>query len=231
MTLSDGPSHSPHPLTSTSVPPDDLDAFLAAVEHLGDDGLPAYPPPQPWPVLEQPGDGGPCLWVFGYGSLVWHPGFPFEERSPARIAGHHRALCVWSWEYRGTVQRPGLVLGLDRGGSCAGLAYRIACSQREATIAYLLRRELTTPVYRPVWKRARLTDGRQVQVLTFAVDRTHHQYAGRPGFAHLMQVVASASGRRGPNAEYVRNTAEHLRALGIPCQRLERVARALEAGG
>lgn len=208
----------------------DLEAFLAAVEHLGDDGLPGYPPPRPWPVLEDGSGSGDVLWVFGYGSLIWHPGFPFEESCPAHVAGHHRALCVWSWEYRGTLERPGLVLGLDRGGSCAGLAYRVAPAERGATIAYLLRRELTTPIYRPLWKHARLADGRSVRALTFAVDRRHGQYAGRPDFARMLEVVTTAAGRRGANAEYVLSTAQHLRELGIPCQRLERVARALDEG-
>lgn len=179
-------------------------------------------------MLEDGSGGADALWVFGYGSLVWHPGFPFEESCPAHVTGHHRALCVWSWEYRGTLQRPGLVLGLDRGGSCAGLAYHVAPAERGATIAYLLRRELTTPVYRPIWKHARLADGRSVRALTFAVNRRHGQYAGRPDFARLLEVVTTAAGRRGPNAEYVLSTAQHLRELGIPCQRLEQVARALD---
>jgi len=204
-----------------------LDEFRAALAHLGEDGLPAWPPPPPWPALEGGLPSG-SLWVFGYGSLLWHPGFPFLEAHGARLHGHHRALCVWSWEYRGTPRRPGLVLGLDRGGSCPGLAFRIAREQRDAAVAYLLRRELTTRVYRPVLRRVRLDDGRRVCALTFVVDRAHPQYAGRLDAAALARAVARASGRRGSNAEYVRNTAAHLEALGIPCRRLERVARALD---
>jgi cation transport protein ChaC len=207
-----------------------LRSVLAAVEHLGDDGLPAYPPRRPWPC-PQPGIADAPLWVFGYGSLIWHPGFPFEEARIARVHGHHRALCIWSWEYRGTTEVPGLVLGLDRGGSCTGVAFRVGEAEREATVAYLLRRELTTPIYRPVRKPALLDDGRRVRVLTFVVERGSEQYAGRPGDARTVQVVASARGRRGPNAEYVQSTVQHLDELGIPCRRLRRIARALPAAG
>lgn len=207
--------------------PDPLGDFNAAVAHLGPDGLPAYPPRRPWPVLARPAPAGP-LWVFGYGSLIWHPGFPFREHVAGRVHGHHRALCVWSWEYRGTPEHPGLVLGLDRGGSCAGVAYRVEDGERGATIAYLLRRELTTPIYRPVWKRVRLADARVVDALTFAVDRDHAQYAGRLEPTRLLEVVNAATGRRGPNADYVRQTVAHLAQLGIPCRRLERVAAALD---
>ena len=204
-----------------------LRSVLAAVEHLGDDGLPAYPPRQPWPRAAA-GIADAPLWVFGYGSLIWHPGFPFEEARIARVHGHHRALCIWSWEYRGTVDLPGLVLGLDRGGSCTGVAFRVRESEREACVAYLLRRELTTDIYRAVRKRALLDDGRCVSALTFVVDRARDQYAGNPAEQRVVDVVAAARGRRGPNAEYVRSTVRHLDELGIPCRRLQRIVRALE---
>lgn len=205
-------------------------SVLAAVAHFGDDGLPAYPPPRPWPIAAG-GIADPPLWVFGYGSLIWHPGFPFEEARIARVYGHHRALCVWSWEYRGTAEVPGLVLGLDRGGCCSGVAFRVREADREASVAYLLRRELTTDIYRPVRKRALLDDGRHVSVLTFVVERSNEQYAGRPGEAQLIEVVARARGRRGANAQYVRSTVQHLDELGVPCRRLRRIAHALPPEG
>ena len=88
------------------------------------------------------------LWVFGYGSLIWRPGFDFLERVPARLIGAHRALCVFSHVHRGTPGRPGLVLGLDFGGACRGVAYRVAAKKRADTIAYLRAREQATNVYR-----------------------------------------------------------------------------------
>jgi len=115
------------------------------------------------------------LWVFGYGSLMWRPGFVFVDRATARLIGAHRALCVYSWVHRGTPERPGLVLGLDRGGNCKGIAYRVAGSERAATITYLRAREQVTMVYReamrPVWLN---DDPRQrVQALCYVVDRSH----------------------------------------------------------
>ena len=105
------------------------------------------------PVLAAPPDGD--LWVFGYGSLMWRPDFEFVEQVPARLIGAHRALCVYSFDHRGTVERPGLVLGLDHGGACRGIAFRVAASRRGATVAYLRAREQTTNVYhevtRSVW--------------------------------------------------------------------------------
>jgi cation transport protein ChaC len=203
-------------------------AAASEARHLGRDGLPPYPPPRPWP--EAPGHTreGP-LWVFAYGSLIWHPGFPFVESRVGRVHGHHRALCVWSWEYRGTVRYPGLVLGLDRGGSCTGVVFRVAEADREATVAYLMRREVPAAVYRPVRKPVRLEDGRDVAALTFQVDRQQERYAGPLAEGEVLGIVSSARGRRGANADYVFNTADHLERLGIPCARLRRLTRALRA--
>ena len=117
------------------------------------------------------------LWVFGYGSLMWNPGFDFVERVPARLIGLHRALCVYSFVHRGTPERPGLVLGLDRGGMCRGIAFRVAAARREETVAYLRAREQVTTVYVETMRRVELEEEarRQARALCFIVDRSHVQ--------------------------------------------------------
>ena len=121
------------------------------------------------------------LWVFGYGSLMWRPGFDFVERVDARLIGAHRALCVYSFVHRGTPERPGLVLGLDRGGACRGIAFRVAAAKRAETVAYLRAREQVTMVYREFVRPVRLKTNpeRAVPALCYMVDRSHPQYAGR----------------------------------------------------
>ena len=117
------------------------------------------------------------FWVFGYGSLVWRPGFAFEERVVATLHGFHRALCVLSHVHRGTPEQPGLVLGLDRGGSCRGIAFRVAPALWDETLAYLRAREQVTMVYRETWHDVRLIDGRRKRAVAYTVDRAHGQYA------------------------------------------------------
>jgi cation transport protein ChaC len=156
------------------------------------------------------------LWVFGYGSLMWRPGFDFLERVPARLIGLHRALCVFSFVHRGTPEKPGLVLGLDRGGMCRGIAFRIAAKKREATIAYLREREQVTSVYLETTRRIELEDKthRQVRALTFTVDRGHVQYAGRLTVEQSVHYVRQGHGRSGINRDYVVETVRALEALG-----------------
>lgn len=155
------------------------------------------------------------LWVFGYGSLMWRPGFAFEERHAASLAGFHRSLCVYSHVHRGTAEKPGLVLGLDRGGSCRGLAFRVAARAAPETIAYLRGREQVTMVYLERVFRIRLDDGRQVRALTYIVDRNHAQYAGRLPQEDLLRFVRQGVGQSGPNPEYVLRTHEQIEALGL----------------
>ncbi|TFH48452.1 MAG: gamma-glutamylcyclotransferase [Lysobacterales bacterium] len=167
------------------------------------------------------------MWVFAYGSLMWNPGFPHVQARRAQVHGYHRALCVWSWVHRGTQARPGLVLGLDRGGSCVGVAHRVAVRERDAVIAYLYERELVTHVYIPVVGRVRVDGVGIVPALTFAVDRRHPQYAGQLSAAEAAKTIHCAHGRSGPNPEYFANTIAHMDELGIRCPHLLAIQRAL----
>ena len=172
------------------------------------------------------------FWVFGYGSLMWRPGFSYRDRQPGRLVGAHRALCIYSWVHRGTEARPGLVLGLDRGGSCHGVAYRVDGADRDEVIAYLRARELVTSVYRETWRPVRLlgSGDRTVTALTYVAERHHVQYAGRLPREALLAHVREAHGQAGDNATYVLNTVSHLRELGIADPTLEWLAAALGSG-
>ena len=156
------------------------------------------------------------FWVFAYGSLMWRPGFDFLERVPARLIGLHRALCVYSFVHRGTPERPGLVLGLDRGGMCRGIAFRVAAAAREETAAYLRAREQVTTVYLETMRRIELEEEkrRRVRALCFTVDRSHVQYAGRLTLAECLHHVRQGHGRSGANRDYVLETVRALEALG-----------------
>jgi glutathione-specific gamma-glutamylcyclotransferase len=156
------------------------------------------------------------LWVFGYGSLMWRPGFEFLERIEARLIGAHRALCVYSFVHRGTPERPGLVLGLDLGGACRGIAYRVAAARRAETIHYLRAREQVTMVYREAVRRVTLKDEsqRQVSALCYMVDRSHPQYAGRLTLDQQFHHVRQGHGQSGANRDYVVATVASLESLG-----------------
>jgi glutathione-specific gamma-glutamylcyclotransferase len=167
------------------------------------------------------------FWVFGYGSLMWRPGFAFEGVEQARLFGYHRALCVASHVHRGTPERPGLVLGLDRGGSCHGLAFRIAPEQRAAVLEYLRARELVNNVYLERTISAALKSGRRVHALAYVVDRRHGQYAGALSAQEAARRVTGAVGISGANEDYVLNTVAHLRQMNIRDPWLENVARAI----
>jgi cation transport protein ChaC len=173
------------------------------------------------------------FWVFGYGSLMWRPGFAFAESAPAWLAGAHRALCVYSWVHRGTRKKPGLVLGLDRGGSCRGVAFCVEESEREATLAYLRAREQVTQVYVEAWRPVRLhrPDAADVLALCYVVDRTHPQYAGDLSRERQLEFVRGSAGQSGANRDYVLGTAAQLRALGVRDDRLAWLAARLEESG
>jgi len=169
------------------------------------------------------------FWVFAYGSLMWRPGFSYLERVSARLYGAHRALCVLSHVHRGTPERPGLVLGLDRGGTCRGIAYRTRAKDRDATVAYLREREQVTAVYRET-VRTVLLDGdamRRVQALCFMVDRSHPQYAGELDLASQLHYVRQGHGRSGANRDYVLATVKELEALGFRDRDLHLLAERL----
>ncbi len=167
------------------------------------------------------------LWVFGYGSLMWRPGFAYVEAHPAVLRGWHRALCVYSWHHRGTRERPGLVLGLDRGGACRGVAFRISAHEAEAVRAYLIAREQVTMVYVEITPKARLDDGRTVRVMTFSADRAHPQYAGRLDVTAQADLVRNAQGVSGHNVDYLANTLRRLAEIGVRDTGLAALSRAL----
>jgi cation transport protein ChaC len=167
------------------------------------------------------------LWVFGYGSLMWRPGFDYVERELAWLRGYHRALCIYSHVHRGTPQRPGLVLGLDRGGSCRGVAFRIEAAKAEATLAYLRAREQVTSVYVERRVRIRLDDGREAQAITYVVDRRHVQYAGKLPLETILEHVRAGIGQSGDNPAYVLNTHRHLAELSLRDDVLAHLVRAL----
>lgn len=172
------------------------------------------------------------LWVFGYGSLMWRPGFDFLERAPAQLVGAHRALCVYSFVHRGTPEKPGLVLGLDRGGACRGIAFRVAAGRREETVAYLREREQVTSVYRETHRSVWIESGerRRVSALCYVVDRGHEQYAGRLPLEKQLHLVRQGHGRSGPNRDYVISTVAELEAQGCRDGELHLLADLLRSG-
>jgi glutathione-specific gamma-glutamylcyclotransferase len=173
----------------------------------------------------QSGNSPSDLWVFGYGSLMWRPGFAYAEEHIGTVRGYHRALCVYSHVHRGTPEKPGLVLGLDSGGSCRGMAFRVSAPLAAETISYLRQREQVTLVYRELRLPVVLGDGRRVLALTYAVDRRHSQYAGQLDRQELLRFIEQGRGISGDNPDYVCNTQAHLARLGIRDATLEWLAQ------
>ncbi len=163
------------------------------------------------------------LWVFAYGSLMWRPNFHHDETSLALLEGAHRALCVYSVVHRGVHSAPGLVHGLDKGGRCEGMVYRVPRRLVQDTRAYLHRRENVTNSYDALMKPVKLLDGSQrtVIALCFLVNRHHPQYAGCLPLERQAYLVRRSMGASGTNIDYVVNTADHLRALGVHDPKLE----------
>ena len=163
---------------------------------------------------------GHDLWVFGYGSLMWNPGFPYIDHRPALLKGWHRSFCLWSTRYRGTPQKPGLVLGLDCGGACRGVAFRVAASESDWTLAYLAERELTGYAYEPRMLRVEM-DGandaapEEIQAYTFVADRAHPLYAGPLSMDRAASIIMAAQGDAGLNRDYLINTLRQLEKHGF----------------
>lgn len=157
------------------------------------------------------------LWVFGYGSLLWEPGFDFEDRIQARLSGWHRSFCMRSIHHRGTVEKPGLVLALDRAENahCDGVAFEVAADNSADTLTYLRERELISSAYLEKMLPITLSDGRNVEAVVYVIDRDHVQYCGHLTLVEQAEIIAHAVGGRGPNTEYLWNTAAHLAELGI----------------
>lgn len=193
-----------------------------------------------WATTKEPGGEPPVedrpaqdIWVFGYGSLMWRPGFSHADRVPALLRGYRRRLCVVSRHHRGTAERPGLVMGLDRGGACRGIAYRVAAADVPATLAYLDEREIAHyPVYRRTTVPVALIAGpgaaaRRVTAVTYVVDPREADYAGGLDVADQAAMVAHAAGVSGDNRDYLAQVVDHIRALGLRDHQLERVLEAV----
>jgi glutathione-specific gamma-glutamylcyclotransferase len=176
-------------------------------------------------------NGRTPLWVFGYGSLIWKPEFEFDRRVAARVFGYHRKLCLRSVKYRGTFDHPGVVAGLDRGGSCAGIAYRMPAEAVHAQLPRLWEREMFMGSYAGRWLQARRLDGRgTVRALAFVVVRSGQNYCGHMSEAQLLQVLTTARGIYGSSLDYLQRTVQALRADGLHDPHLERLlARAQRA--
>jgi cation transport protein ChaC len=167
-------------------------------------------------------DTGRGVWLFGYGSLIWNPAFEFTERRIGTIFGYHRRFCLWTHLGRGCPERPGLVLGLERGGSCRGVAYRIAPEKVEDELDIVWRREMISGAYVPGWVTVRALEG-EVRALTFVINHAHERYARFLPDDRIAEAIATASGTLGPCADYLINTVNHLADLGIHDRPLERL--------
>jgi cation transport protein ChaC len=192
------------------------------MESLSAEALEPVPHPHPSELRIPPGN----LWIFGYGSLMWNPGFRYLKRAPAVVHGYHRAFCIYSSRWRGTPERPGLVLGLDRGGACRGVAFLVAAADVAETLRELWQREMRRKVYLPRLLRARLP-GEEARAFAFVADPSHAGYAGRLGVEETARLVATCCGARGPNIEYLTRTIDHLEELGVRDHNLLRVLAAV----
>jgi cation transport protein ChaC len=168
-------------------------------------------------------------WVFGYGSLIWNPGFAFLRSEKALLRGAHRSLSIYSHRHRGTPEHPGLVFGLSHGGSCLGVAFEVEAARWPQIFDYLQEREQDRGVYREAWRNVTLAGGLSVKALAYLVNEQHAQFAGRLALDEQLRLIRHSTGESGRNTEYVRNTAEHLLALGIRDKALLQIVAALDA--
>ncbi|MGH1412646.1 MAG: gamma-glutamylcyclotransferase [Pelagimonas sp.] len=158
------------------------------------------------------------LWVFGYASLLWNPGFKVAESQPARLSGYARSFCMYSIHHRGSEEKPGLVLALDEhdGTACDGLALRAEPGTEDAALEYLRERELVSAAYLERVLQVELASGEKVEAVSYVIDPHHVQYTGELTLEEQAQIIAQAHGGRGPNCDYLYNTAAHLDELGVP---------------
>ena len=166
------------------------------------------------------------LWVFGYGSLMWSPGFSYKEKALGCIHGYHRALCILSTRYRGTKRKPGLVMGLCRGGSCWGMAFRVQAPRVRPALSRLWRREMPRRVYAPRLLQVELRSGRRVRALAFLADPNNPAYVRELDLHGRARLVAQGIGQRGPCVDYIRNTLDHMHEVGVTDRHLERILHA-----
>ena len=168
------------------------------------------------------------LWVFGYGSLMWRPGFPFIERRHAQLNGYHRSLCVLSHVHRGTPRSPGSCSGSIGAGAVTG--WRFGSRPRGgATVHYLREREQVTAVYLERRLPVRLADGRSVDALAYIADRRHRAICGTscPNSTEVLRIVRRGRGVRRRIPDYVRSTYDHLVGMGVVDPLLRRIVEAM----
>jgi cation transport protein ChaC len=194
------------------------------------DGTPEFPPADPMPPdIAALRDSAEPVWIFAYGSLMWDPDYPRAEAEPALLRGYHRSFCLYSHDYRGTRTRPGLTLGLDRGGACRGIVLRLPPESLAEAIHRLWAREMTAPrVYDMRLLPVRTTSGTR-QAFAFTVRRDHPDYAGQLSPEEAARIIAGAVGRRGACRDYLAGTVRHLAALGIVDAPLQRLVARVEA--
>ncbi len=163
------------------------------------------------------------LWVFGYGSLMWAPGFRPAEQKTGLVRGYHRALCILSSRYRGTPEKPGLVMGLCRGGSCWGIAFRVPAARVRRVLGALWKREMLNKVYLPTMVQVTVGPKRRIRALAFVADATHRQFVRELDLHGRARLVAQGIGQRGHCMDYIRNTLDHMRELGLHDPHLSRI--------
>ena len=170
------------------------------------------------------------MWVFGYGSLLWNPGFAFEDKKIAMMQDYARSFCMRSIHHRGTVEHPGLVLALDgmSGASCEGVAFKVKAGLEVQTLAYLRERELVSSAYLERDLPVQMVGGETVEAVSYVIDPAHDQYC-HLNLEEQAQIISTAVGGRGPNTEYLHNTAQHLADLGIEDADLNWLSRRVRA--
>ncbi len=173
------------------------------------------------------------IWVFGYGSLMWNPGFAYARRQQATLSGYTRAFCLWSVHYRGTAEAPGLVLGLDRqaGAVCEGVAYFVPAAAAEKAHLYLRERELVSYAYLEQVEMLTLATGEQVPAICYVVDQGHSQYAAKVSLKVKAEVIARACGGAGSNLAYLENTLAHMKTLGIQDRECSAISAMIRSTG